>query len=196
MKVKAEVVIELDGREVYRGHSKSFVQNFAIAYMAFLTNTIQNVTQIDGTTASIRPSLSAALVNFSYGLSFAAEDDDDTNGIWVGSGSTPVSPTDYNLASKITHGTGSGQLDYDPQTVTASYGSSTSYVEIIRSFVNRSGADVIVREVGIVAYHSTSTQYGVASQARILIARDVLPDPILVPNLASLTVKYIISLSL
>jgi len=196
MKVRAEVAVELDGREVYRGPSKSFVQNFAITYIAFMTNTTQKVTQTDGITASIVPSLSAEAVYFTPSLSFAAGDNDDTNGIWVGSGSTPVSPTDYKLESKIPHGTSTGQLDYDPQTVTASYGTSTSYVEIVRSFVNRSGADVIVREVGIVAYHYTKTQAGVTSQARELIARDVLPNPILVPNLASLTIKYRISLSL
>jgi len=195
MKVRAEVAVELDGREVYRGPSKSFVQNFAITYMAFMLNSIQSVTQPDGTTGSIRPGISGTNVTLHF--YYAAGDNDDTNGVWVGSGSTPVSPTDYNLRSKIPHGTGTGQLDYDPQTVTASYGSSSSYVEIARTFVNRTSDDVIVREVGLVAYqYARSISPSVESRTRELIARDVLPSPVTVKPLGSLTVRYRISLSL
>jgi hypothetical protein len=37
--IRAEVVVELDGREVYRGESKSFVQNFGKILFAILNGT-------------------------------------------------------------------------------------------------------------------------------------------------------------
>jgi hypothetical protein len=193
---ECDLIIELDGREVYRGPSRSFVQNFAITYMSFILNSAQNVTQPDGTTGKIQPAISACTVWFNPILSMAAGDNDDTNGIWVGSGSTPVSPTDYKLASKIPHGTGAGQLDYEPQSVTASYTDTQSYVEISRAFVNRTSDNITVAEVGLVAFHKTGYNSTTYAQARELIARDVLPQPITLAPLSALTVKYRITLSL
>jgi len=193
---KCDLIVELDGKEVYRGPSRSFVQNFAITFMAFIINSSQSVPQPDGTTGAIQPGIAAATVWFNPLLSMAAGDNDDTNGIWVGSGSTPVSPTDYKLASKIPHGTGAGQLDYEPQSVTASYTDTQSYVEISRAFVNRTSDNITVAEVGLVAFHRTGYNNTTYAQARELIARDVLPQPITLAPLSTLTVRYRITLSL
>ncbi|MCL7393199.1 MAG: hypothetical protein LZ162_06200 [Thaumarchaeota archaeon] len=210
MRIRAEVVVEVNGREVFRGPSRSFVTNFAKALLGMfsapdnvpLSTTglfaSATVTALDGSSQTIWTEWYSSPNRYADGVALAmnAPDNNDSFGIWVGSGSTPVSPTDYNLSSKIPHGSGSGQLDYEPHTVTSSYSSTSSYAEIARSFINRSGANVIVREVGIVARNYWRDEYNVQRDVKFLIARDVLPNPILVPNLASLTVRYRISLSL
>jgi VIT1/CCC1 family predicted Fe2+/Mn2+ transporter len=127
-------------------------------------------------------------------MSMMAGDNDDSYGILVGSGSDPVSPTDYRLASKISHGTSMGQLDYETHSVVSSYSDTSSYVEFSRAFVNKTSSDIIVREVGIAA-HSYSSVVGPVD-TKYLIVRDVLPAPVKVKPLGSLTVRYRISLSM
>jgi len=201
MKIKCELIIERDGKEVYRGESKSFLKNFGIVLAGMLKNTGAGdarkfvvVTNTAGASANVYVEDSFGTdVRYFGVMGFYAGDNDDSYGILVGSGSTPVSPSDYALASKIPHGTGSGQLDYDTHNVLSGYGDTSGYVEIYRSFVNKSGGDVVVREVGLVA---RSIDGAVPSDVRYLIARDLLPSPITVKPLGSLTVKYRISLAI
>jgi len=211
MKLKAELIISINGKEVYKGRSKSFVANFAKLLLGILSAPgywpYYGLTALASATVTL-PSGSATTVptefynaaNAGYGggtpLAINAPDNEPSYGIVVGSGSTPVSPTDYNLASQIPHGTGAGQLDYDPHAITSSYSDTSSYVEIARSFVNRSGSDIIIREVGIIGRNFWRDSGEVRRDAKFLIARDVLPTPILVPNLATLTVRYRISMSI
>jgi len=211
MKIGAEVVVEVDGKEVWRGPSKSFVVNLAKVLLGMLKApggapagvsaliASETVTAPDASSKTIWTEWYASDTQFAAGgttLAINAPDNDASYGIVVGSGSTPVSPTDCNLASKISHGTGAGQLDYEPQTVKSSYSDTSSYVEISRAFINRSGGDVVVREVGLIGRNYWAYEKGVLNDVKFLIARDVLPNPILIPNLASLTVRYRISLSL
>jgi hypothetical protein len=121
-------------------------------------------------------------------------DNDDSFGIVVGSGSASVSPTDYRLVSKIPHGTGSGQLDHDTHSTATSLSSTSSYIELARTFVNRSGDNVVVREVGIIA-RSYWRDTSVVNDVKYLIARDVLPSPVTVKPLGVLVVRYRISLT-
>ena len=109
---------------------------------------------------------------------------DDSYGIVVGTGTTPVDINDHNLASKIPHGTGSGQL---------SYGETSGYVDgsglrqdrgLQRSFDNNSGADITINEIGMVLkINDGSNDY------YIMIARDVI-SATTVPNGGRVTVKY------
>jgi len=198
--IRVELIVEVDGKEVYRGPSKSFVRNMGIVLAGMLKNngdagTFKSVvvTGLDGGSTYAYVELPAP-GNYSAGpLVFNAGDNDDSFGIVVGSGSAPVSPYDYNLASKIPHGTGTGQLDYDTHSTISSYGGSSSYVEISRTFVNKSGSDVVVREVGLVgcSFHSYQDIY-----YKFMVARDVLPNPVTVKPLASLIVRYRLSLAL
>jgi hypothetical protein len=207
--IKAELIVEVDGREEYRGESRSFLQNFGKVLALFLSSpgytpdsmgpiTQTSVTYIDGTPVTVYGEWYAADTGGGGGahLAMSAPDNDDTYGIVVGSGTATVTPTDYCLASKIPHGTGPGQLDYDTHTVASSYTSSSSYVEISRVFVNRSGGDVVVREVGLIARNYFKDLGAVRNDVKFLIARDVLPSPVRVKNLGSLTVRYRISLTL
>jgi len=120
----------------------------------------------------------------------------DSYGILVGSGSTPVSYNDYNLALKISHGTGAGQLTYQSHSTSSSFSSTSSYVEINRTFVNNSGSTVTVREVGLMARAYWKDVNAVRQDEKYLVARDVLPAPVDVPNLATLVVRYRVGLTL
>jgi hypothetical protein len=208
--IKSELIVEVDGREEYRGESRSLLQNFAKIFAAIMSSpgntplntggaiTSTTVTKPDGTPATIYGEWYASTPGRGGGahIAMSAADNDDSYGVVVGSGTATVTPTDYNLASKIPHGTGSGQLDYDTHTVASSYTSSSSYVEISRVFVNRSGGDVVVREVGLIARNYFKDDSAVRNDVKYLIARDVLPSPVRVKNLGSLTVRYRISLTL
>jgi hypothetical protein len=210
MRAGAEVVVEVNGEEVYRGPSKSFVANIAKLLLGAFGATggydladtgikaSGSVTAKDGSTQTVWEEWYASDYSYGGGVQMAlnAPDNDDTYGIVVGSGSTPVSPTDYKLASQISHGTGTGQLDYEPQTTTSSYSDTSSYLEIARSFVNKSGGDVTVREVGLIARNYWKDAGGVRNDVKFLVARDVLPTPVTVKPLGSLTVRYRITLSL
>ena len=201
MKIKCELIVERDGKEVYRGISKSFLKNFGLVLAGMLKNngdgtTGKTISVIDmtGTTKSVLVEVYHATIATFKVMGMMAGDNDDSYGILVGSGSDPVSPDNYKLVSKISHGTGSGQLDYDTHSVISSYSDTSSYVEFYRTFVNKSSDNVIVREVGIAA-HSYSSVVG-PIDTKYLIARDVLPSPITVKPLGSLTVKYRVSLAI
>jgi hypothetical protein len=201
MKIKCELIVERDGKKVYRGISKSFLRNFGLVLAGMLKNdgsgsTAKTVAVTDVTGASKN-----VVVEINHGpttytmktMSMMAGDNDDSYGIIVGSGSDPVSPTDYKLASKISHGTSTGQLDYETQTVVSSYSDTSSYVEISRSFINKTSSDIIVREVGIVAY--SYSNYVKIDTKYLIVRDDVLPAPVKVKPLGSLTVRYRVSLS-
>jgi hypothetical protein len=199
--IKAEIIVELDGKHLYTCISKSLLQNFGKMFCRMLgcpgTGAVTISTTVTDTTGS--PQTAPCETSNGYWdiyaspLGMNAPDNDDTYGIVVGTGTATVTPTDYCLASKIPHGTGSGQLDYGVHTVTESYTGSSSYCEISRSFTNVSGAEITVREVGLIARNRFIKP---SSDVKFLIARDVLPSPVRVKNLGSLTVRYRISLTL
>ena len=111
----------------------------------------------------------------------------DGKGIRVGKGTTAVTPTDYELADKIIHGTGSGQLLYGAQTYEAvEVVDSDSRFRISRTFTNNSGASITVKEIcGTLAQMDTAF-----TERFLLYLRDVLVSPSTVPDGATLTVRY------
>jgi hypothetical protein len=85
------------------------------------------------------------------GWAASAAEGDATFGIIVGTGTTPVSVTDYKLASKIAHGNGAGQL-YHKITILfdPTVDGDTVIQKVSRTFTNNSGADIAVNEIGLV----------------------------------------------
>jgi len=76
----------------------------------------------------------------------------DYRGIQVGTATTPVTADDFQLATKIAHGTGAGQLYYQACTVTGPTAITGGYREAIaRQFDNNSGGDITVEEAGLAA---------------------------------------------
>jgi len=121
-----------------------------------------------------------------------APDNDDSYGIMVGTGTTVVGIDDYTLESKISHGTGSGQLDYDTHTINKYEESGKVRIEITRTFKNVSGATITVKEVGLGVRNYWKCEDGVRNDLKFLIVRDLLDTPRDVPDGGSLTVKITI----
>ncbi len=112
-------------------------------------------------------------------------------GIQVGSGNTAFSPNDHKLASLIAHGTGSGQMSYAAMAQSARvYNATTKRWTATheRDFTNNSGAEILVREVGLVWGGWLFNQY--LYYRCYLFARDVLSGLVHVSNGYTLTVQY------
>jgi len=126
-------------------------------------------------------------------LSTLGDAGDVTQGIIVGGGDTPNSLTTYALASKIGHGTASGQLVYGAESVEDVINPSGMDLtfRITRTFTNNSGASVTVKEVGILVKKYDTSGYG----RSFLIARDVLLSPSSVPDGATLTIRYTVKIT-
>jgi len=152
---------------------RGFLRNYHRALLAVLSYTTQYQVATDGTTYLFRPTYARA----------DAGDNVDTHGVWVGSGTVAVAWEDYTLATKIAHGTGAGQLDYDTHTIDEVAIANGAQVRIVRSFKNLSGADVTVNEIGLAVY--SEGKY-------FLYLRDVLPESVTVPNNYGLNVIYYI----
>jgi len=180
------IITDRDGRVIQNGkhEMRSFTHNFARALNGCARSTVDNpavftVQRPDGSSCSGAPGY--------YCLSLCAPDNNDSYGIVVGSGTKPVVISDYNLASKISHGTGSGQLDYNPTTVDdlvidTSVSPPVAIIRMRRTFTNLSGANVTINEVGLIAaLHTGGSLY-------YLAARDVLPQTYTVPPNATATV--------
>lgn len=86
----------------------------------------------------------------------------DSKGIVVGLSSESEEPTQYRLISKISHGSGQGQLWYGAMATSCE---DQSLLVIGRPFTNRTLQDIEVKEVGLLA----ETSSGI-----ILIERTVL----------------------
>jgi hypothetical protein len=126
-------------------------------------------------------------------LSTLGDTGDVTQGIIVGTSDTSNTLTTYALAGKITHGTSSGQLLYGAETVedvTNPSGNDLQF-RITRTFTNNSGATITVKEVGLLVKKIDS---GNTSRS-FLVARDVLPSPVDVPDGATLTIRYVVKIT-
>jgi len=194
--VSYEVMVEKDGKVLKKveGECKSFLKNFIAWLNAFFENattpiTDMPVTKADGSTTTIFYSGAKEAPFFGAGNGEAGV---AVRGILVGSGTTTPTPNDYWLASFISHGTGAGQLQYGEQTYTRAYvDGNYSIFKVSRVFTNASGGDVSVNEIG---YALTLWDAG-GDSIYILILRDVLASTVVVPDGATLTVRYTIRAS-
>ena len=111
------------------------------------------------------------------GLLAGAGEEDDTYGIIVGTNDTPVTPEDYNLGAKISHGSEDGQLYYKGMVVGSSPRVEGDVVEQVfsRVFRNDGSVDVSIKEIGFVVVTSSDNY-------KVLIIRDVLTNPVVVPG--------------
>jgi len=117
----------------------------------------------------------------------------NTYGIVVGISDAPNTINTYSLGAKISHGTGSGQLQYGGHTFDDISNPSGNILvfRIIRTFSNGSGSTITVKEVGLLIVNWDSQGYS----RSYLIARDVLSTPVSVPNGMTLTVRYIFQIT-
>jgi len=194
------MVKDRDGRVVKYGRHemKSFLNNFLkFLELFFKSNGQVDISIVDtgGTSRPARGSRYNAIRENSF-MGGAAPDNDDSYGIIVGSGTTTVNLNQYALASKIAHGTGSGQLDYNPTSLD-DFGVDTSVsppvyrFRLVRSFINASGVAVTINEVGVAVRYRRDTD-----DFKFLIARDVLPISYTVPAGGSATVAVTVEVEL
>jgi len=182
---------------VYRRNieARSFLLNFINMLMAWLTASSRPGKDVNGNTVDLRLSWDQRTVSFlvegrtiGYTITVAGEQawalkEDDTHGILVGTGNKPVEFTDYRLENKIPNGLGPGKMlylscDVGPTTVAA----DMAFINIARGFINNSGSDITVREVGLAVHQ-------ISPDADILIIRDLIGETV-VPNGYLLQVTY------
>jgi len=134
-------------------------------------------------------------------MGLLAGDNVDSYGIVVGSGTSPVTLDNYALASKISHGTSAGQLDYDAMAA-EELGLDTSVsppvyrCRFLRGFKNLSGGDIVINEVALIARCYWKDYGAVRNDVTFMIARDVLPSTYTVPAGGSATVAVVVEVVL
>ena len=180
-----------------RSWLKQFIQilkgEFATRHNANVGGGNVSITDESGTARSYPIHSSASYYTNLENLSTLGDVGDTSQGIIVGTSDTPNSLTTYALGGKIGHGTGSGQLLYGVETVEDVTNPSGYDLEfrITRTFTNNSGATITVKEVGLLVKKYDTT----ATSRSWLIARDVLPSPVDVPDGATLTIRYVVKIT-
>ena len=164
-----------------RRKSRSYVRQWNDIVAAQAGAGTQSVKDTGGTSRSV--------TTHANNLRFSAAAADDAVGIVVGSGVIAVTIVDFNLRTKITEGTGAGQLNYQASTPgdPAISGSSCSF-ETSRAAINNSGATVTVKEIGINIRGASTPYY-------FLGVRDVLAASLDVPHGGAITITYTIKVT-
>jgi hypothetical protein len=174
----------IDGKKVKTFKCHSFVGNFIqVLYQQMGGIAYTNLTMYDTANAS------RILDRWSTSRNFFVSEYETTSGLWVGTGTTPVTINDYALATRIAHGSGSGQLNHGTNTVVAVpvYDPVTNSVQLTltRTFANASGGSITVNEIGLVVQMNVYP-----STYRFLMARDIIAGGIEILNGSTLTLNY------
>lgn len=197
-------VIDKNGNVISkrREQSKSLLKHFALILQSLMAGTITGyrsrsnfdtkveLKDISGNAFSYPnivsdPRLPARYQDSAFEVS--AYYGEDTFGIVVGTGTTAVSRDDFTLVNQVKHGFGTGQLVHGETTVEDVDGNPPSSVwRVIRTFTNESSATITIREIGLVAN---------CNGRSVLIARDVLSQAQDVPVFATLTVRYVFTVT-
>ncbi len=168
--------------------SKSLLKNFALALKGIMAGSLQNKSVTLKDTSGISRGYPYMSTAYLYIFFVNAAAGDANFGILVGSGTKAVTRDDYNLVSKIAHGSEAGQLAYGATTVEDPDGTPPDTVfRVIRTFTNNYAESITVNEIGL-AFHTYDNSAGALC---FLIARDVLSTPQSIPSGATLTVRYI-----
>ena len=115
------------------------------------------------------------------------------NGIVVGTGTTAVAPTDYQLATPVIDGVTSGTLEHFPcgGTTVVSAAPTASFT-LERLFRNSSGGSITINEVGVYATSSEST-FG--DLDHVCLIRDIVSPGFAVLNGEYMRIIYTISVT-
>jgi len=123
---------------------KSLVRQFIDFAQINCTSVAGNVRDTSNTLRSQSPSnhykCDAPATNANYGIR-------------VGTGTNPVSISDYNLQTPIAHGNGAGQLYHQGVVISSvTIAGNEAYLTIQRNFNNNSGASITVQEAGLISF--------------------------------------------
>lgn len=167
MKIQAYVTLTLkDTRSGKVLSNKRFKSNsYVLAFLDILYGMTRQTSQSIKDTGGTTRSCGTATVAFD---SYTGAGD-TSHGIVVGTGDTPVAIDDYQLETKIGHGTGAGQLYYQTTGYIApSTTGSRRHAYFSRQFDNQSGATITVKECGV--YSKAGSNYNFCT------IRDIIPD--------------------
>jgi len=121
----------------------------------------------------------------------AAAAGDQNKGIMVGTGTTAPTIDDYQLGTRITHGTAAGQLQHGGVAFgLPASDPTTSQFTITRDFANASGGSITVNEIGLYVRASAVDYGGGYGDRYFMVIRDVIAGGLAVPNGQTLTVNY------
>jgi len=199
LSVEYEIIVrDKNGKiiEHRREESKSLVKNFLLLLNAAFRISYSTVVDTSGTAQNASTKChygewgnDKRLRKCYGGWAPSAGEGRDSFGIVIGTGDTPVTADDYNLESKIAHGIGAGQLYYYETVLYSPVIAETEITqEFRRAFRNGSGADITVKEIGLIVNI-------VCDNYKVMIIRDVI-TPLTIPDGATYTVKYFIKTSL
>jgi len=159
---------------------------YGFFYSTAYTSTVA-ITDTDDSSRSIIVSTLGQSTFKSFCANCAAIATDDTYGIQTGTNDTAVLITNNKMGTKITHGDTSTKLNYGACSVgsPATVGTSRQFT-IARTFTNNSGANIDVKEIGLIlkVYDFSVARY-------IMIEHSLLSFTII--NGTSGTVTYTIS---
>lgn len=203
--------LDLDGKPLYKSKSNSWTRNMintmavqgmmgapGVHNASYFTDGYLNFRTTNGTISGSK--------DHTYTLCSCVRDAynqwgvGSAYGILVGSSDVAESFDDYNLGATIGHGAGAGQLNRALQSIVSQVWNSSSrkwILTLLRGFVNTSGGDVTVKELGFLTATGvliSNTTSSNDSYIKLLI-RDVLPAPVTVANGQTLTVTYTIEYS-
>jgi len=185
------IVKDKDGNVINRHvqEAKSFLPNYMKWLLSILGVKSMPIIDLNNNVVNILASQHTGVSGYAVHHILANPTQDQT-GIRVGSSNQPVSPLDYNLIQFIPHGTITNRLQYGQCTTDDNIllqGNESSFIAS-RTFTNSSGSGVTVGEAGVVMYSSIggTNQY----EAFFLIARDAISSPLIIPDAATLTVRY------
>lgn len=193
MRAKLRItIIGKDGKVKERRalSSNSFVKNAMIMIRFGLfayENTSTYVKAVDGSDVNINCGGYYAM----YAGDAAAPEGDDSYGIFVGTGTTSPTPDDYAPESKVSHGSGSGQLYYYATYVDDIVvdGNDISF-KIRRNIENLSGESITLYEFGVISFVN-----GAGQNKCVLLLRDVDPSGVTLAPGDVLKVEYEIIVS-
>lgn len=174
--------IELETRDQYGRLTESRVfpaESYVIGMLdTFYSGAAKNVTDTGGTSRSLPVTPS---IDGTGPLATA------TRGIVVGTGTTAVTVGDTKLQTQVLEGAAANLIHHilEEFTTPATSGSTRSF-KATRLFLNDSGSDIVINEVGY---------YMLTSGWNFCLARDIVSPGITVVNLGSLTVRYTIGVT-
>jgi len=180
-KIKIEIRAELrdpQGKLIKRypwKKANSLLKQFIQILMVQMSTVAQNTTDTGG----VERSLTISSQNFNSAGAAALT----TNGVVVGSGTTPVSMTDTKLQTQVTTNVAHSAHSLAVENPDA----STWRVYIARVFTNNTGATLQIREVGLYCFGAGSTWN---------FAIDHTLYSVDVPNGVGVTITYRITISL
>jgi len=180
---KIEAIVTKDGKVISEKSwkAKTWVYNFlkllfSLFNASLASSTVTTVTDTNGVDRDV-----PAIANTALPAGLTAAPSGNANyGIAIGSAASPAyDPAKYALDSKIEESVMS------PTECTVEY-TADNQIRITRAFVNNSGGELTVTEVALICNWQNYN---------IMLAYDVPEGGIPVPAGASLTLRYIVSLS-